>query len=80
MPSGLSSSNPAPVNYNVPVKIVGKRRTSGDFSPISPGEALARAAILQEQLERLNPFPKPRGFVFKARTVGGIRALAQISK
>jgi hypothetical protein len=51
-----------------PVKIVGKRRTSEDCSPISPAEALARAARLQEQAERLNPYPRPRGFVFKART------------
>jgi hypothetical protein len=50
------------------MKIVGKRRTSEDLSPISPGEALARATILQDQAERLNPYPRPRGFVFKART------------
>ncbi len=56
------------MNYNDVVKIVGKRRSSEDLSPISPGEALARAAVLQRQHDRLNPFPKPRGFVFKART------------
>jgi hypothetical protein len=50
------------------MKIVGKRRTSEDLSPVSPGEAFARALILQEQLERINPYPRPRGFVFKART------------
>lgn len=50
------------------MKIVGKRRTSEDFSPISPGEALARAWVLQQPAELLNPYPRPRGFVFKART------------
>lgn len=50
------------------MKIVGKRRTSGDLTPISPQEALARAAILQAQADLLNPYPRPRGFVYKART------------
>jgi hypothetical protein len=50
------------------MKIVGKRRTSESLSPISPEEALARATVLQQQAERLNPYPRPRGFVFKART------------
>ncbi|MEW6157594.1 MAG: hypothetical protein AB1813_09185 [Verrucomicrobiota bacterium] len=50
------------------MKIVGKRRHSEDFRPISPEEALRRATVLQEQADLLNPFPRPRGFVFKART------------
>ena len=50
------------------MKIVGKRRNSEDPSPISPEEALRRASILQAQAELLNPFPRPRGFVFKAKT------------
>jgi len=50
------------------VKIVGKRRTGEDFTPISPAEALRRATILQRQLDLLNPYPRPRGFVFKAKT------------
>ena len=50
------------------VKIVGKRRTSEELTPISPEEALRRAAFLQAQADSLNPFPKPRGFVFKAKT------------
>ncbi len=29
---------------------------------------MRRAAILQAQAELLNPYPRPRGFVFKART------------
>ncbi len=50
------------------MKIVGRRRTSECPAPMTPAEALARAAVLQEQVERLNPYPRPRGFVFKART------------
>lgn len=50
------------------MKIVGKRRTSEDLTPISPEEALCRAAVLQAQAELLNPYPKPRGFVYKAKT------------
>jgi hypothetical protein len=33
-----------------------------------PEEALRRATILQAQVDLLNPYPRPRGFVFKART------------
>jgi hypothetical protein len=47
-----------------PVKIVGTRRRQ----PATPAEYLARALVLQQQLEAIHPFPKPRGFVFKART------------
>ena len=50
------------------VKVVGKRRTSEDRTPLPPEEALLRAAVLQAQADLLNPFPKPRGFVFKAKT------------
>jgi hypothetical protein len=50
------------------MKIVGKRRTSEDLTRSSPEEALSRAAILQAQAELLNPFPRPRGFLFKAKT------------
>jgi hypothetical protein len=50
------------------MKIVGRRRTSENFSPISAAEALRRAAVLQAQVDLLNPFPRPRGFVFKAKT------------
>jgi hypothetical protein len=50
------------------VKIVGKRRISTDVTPMSPEEALRRATILQAQAELLNPYPRPRGFVFKAKT------------
>ena len=47
-----------------PSKIVGTRRRQ----PATPAEYVARAVILQRQVEVMNPFPKPRGFVFKART------------
>jgi hypothetical protein len=50
------------------MKVVGKRRSSDTLAPIEPAEALRRAAVLQAQLELLNPYPRPRGFVFKART------------
>ncbi len=50
------------------MRTVGKRRTSEDLTPSSPEEALGRAAVLQAQAELLNPYPRPRGFVFKAKT------------
>jgi hypothetical protein len=50
------------------VKIVGKRRMSEDLAPISPQEAVRRATVLQQQADLLNPYARPRGFVFKART------------
>jgi hypothetical protein len=46
-------------------KIVGRRllhRLS------SPADDHRRALVLQMQADRLNPFPKPRGFVFKAKS------------
>lgn len=50
------------------MKVVGTRRHSDAVDPIDPAEALRRAVILQNQADLLNPFPRPRGFVFKART------------
>ena len=44
-------------------KTVGKRG-----SPRTPAESLRRAQVLQEQANLMNPIPRPRGFVFKART------------
>jgi hypothetical protein len=46
------------------MKIVGRRQRE----PGTPAENYARAAILQRQADLLNPFPKPRGFVHRART------------
>ena len=45
------------------IKIVGKRTR-----PDSPEECVRRAWRLQQQAERLSPYPPARGFVFKART------------
>jgi len=50
------------------MKVIGKRRRTDAADGVHPEEALRRAAVLQAQAERLNPYPRPRGFVFKART------------
>ena len=50
------------------MKIVGHRHRSDDPAPLLPAEAVRRAGVLQAQAELLNPYPRPRGFVFKART------------
>ena len=34
----------------------------------TPKEALERATVLQAQVDLLNPYPRPRGSVFRART------------
>lgn len=47
------------------IKIVGRRYRS---VAASPQEHVRRAWILQRELEQLNPHPRPRGFVFKARS------------
>jgi hypothetical protein len=46
-------------------KVVGCRRRQ---MPGSPGEYHRRALIVQAGVERLNPFRRPRGFVFKAKS------------
>ena len=50
------------------MKVVGHRHRRDDAAPLPPAEALLRAGVLQAQAELLNPYPRPRGFVFKART------------
>ena len=50
------------------MKTVGKRRPVGVVVGVTPKEALRRAAVLQAQVDLLNPYPRPRGFVLKART------------
>jgi hypothetical protein len=50
------------------VKIVGSRPRTDEAFGIQPEEALRRAALLQAQADRLNPYARPRGFVFKAKT------------
>lgn len=44
-------------------KVVGQRR-----APETPQERLALAAKLHRAAIAMSPFPRPRGFVFKART------------
>ena len=56
------------MHYASAMKIVGHRRRSDDKVPVQPEEALRRATALQAQTELLNPYPRPRGFVFKARS------------
>ena len=50
------------------MKIVGHRPHSLSPERLTTEEALRRAAVLQAQADALNPYPKPRGFVFKAKT------------
>jgi len=50
------------------MKIVGHRHRSDGATPLTPEEALRRASVLQAQAELLNPYPRPRGFVYKAKT------------
>ncbi|MCZ7641186.1 MAG: hypothetical protein M5U12_37135 [Verrucomicrobia bacterium] len=50
------------------MKTVGRRRTADDTAALEPVEALRRAWALQQQADLLNPYPRPRGFVFKAKT------------
>jgi hypothetical protein len=45
------------------MKIVGRIRV-----PQTPEECDRRFLVLQRQAEKLNPYPRPRGFVFKAKT------------
>ena len=44
-------------------KTVGKRKTAE-----SPEECLRRAHALIQQMDLLNPYPRPRGFVKKFRS------------
>ena len=53
------------MGQNYTKKIVGRRQPQRAFSP---AEYHRRALTLQERVNLLNPYPKPRGFVFKAKT------------
>jgi hypothetical protein len=44
-------------------KTVGRRA-----APATPEEALRRAHVLEKELDLLNPFPRPRGFLRKFKT------------
>ncbi|MCP5527997.1 MAG: hypothetical protein H7A47_15235 [Verrucomicrobiales bacterium] len=50
------------------MKVIGSRPSSQAGLPLSPEEALRRAGVLQAQADLLNPYPRPRGFVYRART------------
>ena len=45
------------------IKVVGRRKP-----PSTPEECFRQAHRLELELNKLNPYPRPRGFVFKART------------
>jgi len=45
------------------IKVVGRLRV-----PKTPEECFWRGQRLQRQSDELNPYPRPRGFVFKAKT------------
>jgi hypothetical protein len=45
------------------IKVVGKIKI-----PQTPEECFRRFQVLQQQAEKLNPYPRPRGFIFKAKT------------
>jgi hypothetical protein len=54
--------------YRSGMKIAGKRRVGEVPATLPPGEALRRAAVLQAQVDLLNPYPRPRGFVYRTRS------------
>lgn len=49
------------------VKMCGRLYLEG-YVPGTPTENLERAHALQMEYEKSCPYPKPRGFVFKAKT------------
>ena len=51
---------------NLQPKIIGTRRRAAQ--PSLPAENLRRAGQLIDEMDLLNPWPRPRGFVFKAKT------------
>ena len=57
------------------IKVVGRRRP-----PATPEQAFVRAMILQRQLDLIHPFPRPRGFVFKAKSYAEYAAWRQAQK
>jgi hypothetical protein len=54
----------ASLKYSGGMKIVGSRSVNSS----SPAACVRRAERLIAEADRLAPHPKPRGFVFKART------------
>ena len=65
---GLLSIQPSSkvlTSKNGTMKTVGHRLRG---QPVDPVSCFLRAARLRDRLDKLNPFPRPRGFVVKART------------
>lgn len=52
------------------MKIVGKRPLHDSISAdtMDPVHCLLRAVVLQKAVDQLNPYPRPQGFVYKAKT------------
>ncbi len=61
--SGEDSAHGVPKSKFLSVKTVGRRRAA-----LTPAECVRRSWILEQEVDKLNPHPRPRGFVFKART------------
>jgi len=47
------------------IKIVGNKKQDKNFSP---SEAYSRSLKLIRAMDRVNPYHRPRGFVYKAKT------------
>ena len=47
------------------LKIVGNLKRPEDLTPL---ESYRKSLVLIKAMDRLNPYPRPRGFVFKAKT------------
>ena len=54
------------MNSEPKIKVVGARKRAAEH--MSPEECHRRHLRLQRRMELLNPFPRPRGFVYKAKT------------
>ena len=51
------------------MKVVGRRGP-----PATPEECLRRAHVLEQELDVLNPYPRPRGFLLKFKTYAEFEA------
>ena len=59
-------------------KIVGQRRRAEQ--PSSTAENLRRAGQLIDEMDLLNPWSRPRGFVFKAKTYADYERWRRVQK
>ena len=46
------------------IKVVGNLKNAEDLTPL---ESYEKSLVLIKAMDRLNPYPRPRGFIFKAR-------------